>query len=324
MDERITKYIDVEERIKDIHLDETKLLAERRVLSREIARDWPKFDTPKEIDLGIEKFLFSPISAHTYKIIHKHFTHLPEERVFEKHIQIAKDYTSNLLGEGLLNNTEVIIVPEYQWGNLTAEAFCIANGLDNHHVFMPQFFSSPVELLCHELGHAAHHTGRRTIDDFWSMPVSTTSTEFVAHFCQNRFILDELTQTHFLAALGQLVTASFALSIMSYGKLRDFEGYINSEASEAIRNGWDIQMIRNQYDIFSKNISNFKYEVDRGIGLIMALSLIDEIEGMKKFLRLDRVNLRFDELLDQTFPGIDHLHNFNNINNKIIELLNRF
>jgi len=324
MDQRISKYFDVECRIKDIYLNETLSFSERRQVSIEIAKDMPEFDMPQEIDQGIKKFCFSPLTSHTYKIVHDHFRFLPEEKVTGHHIEMARVYTSSLLGDNLLKNTEVIIVPANQWGQTTAEAVCISNGFDNHFVFMPECFSSPVELLCHELAHAAHHSARRKSDDFWSLPTNIVSAEFVAHFCQNRYILDNLTQAHFLAALGQLVTATFALSIFKYGKVGDFDGFIKSEESLAIRNGWDEIMIKNYYEIFSSNISYLRYEVCRGVGLIMALALIDEVDGVREFMGLDRINIRFDDLLDVAFPGVNHQSNFENINAIVINLLNRF
>lgn len=324
MDDRITNYFSVENRIKDIYLDETRTIAERKIIANQISKDMLKLDLPKEYEQGVESFYFSPLNSHIYKIIHDNFKNFKEEKIVADHIFIARDYTSNLLGHDLLNNTQVSIVPLNQWKETIAEGICISNGFDNHFVFVPEQFSSPVELLCHELAHAAHHTGRRSGDDFWSIPTNRVSAEFVAHFCQNRYILERLTQSHFLAALGQLVTSSFALSIMNYGRLGDFGGYIKSEESLAIRSGWDMEMIRVQYDVFSANIPYLRYEIDRGIGLIMALSLIDNFDGFKKFIRLDRLNIRFDELLKMAFPEVDHMSNYKNINKKIIQLLNRF
>lgn len=52
--------------------------------------------------------------------------------------------------------------------------------------------------------------------------------------------------------------------------------------------------------------------------------LIDEHEGMSRFISEDRIDQKLETKLRTAFPNLDPLASFINVNDKIFEILERF
>lgn len=282
----------------------------------------PVPDIPQKAQHLPAKFVSSPVSAGVYRFIQAEFTLPDPQRVTEGGIMKARDYTSDLLGVGL-ENVRVEVIPQHQW-DLSAEGFQIKSGVEGHVVFVPERFSSPEELLCHEFAHAAHSTAQRRNGELPYFFANNITAEFVAHFCQFNYILDRLTRTHFASAMGQFTTATYALSIFSSQALEDFNEFIESNEAKAIREAMPHATLASQYHTFQQDMSYFFYEVQRGIGLMLALLLIDEREGMKRFISIDRIDHCLSDKLIAAFPESGILDAFPRINEQIFMLLDRF
>lgn len=314
--------IRAEEQRREILLRATGPISARDAESLRDLPPPPVPDIPQKAQLLPTNFVSSSVSADVYRFIQAEFM-LPEpQRVTEGGIMKARDYTRDLLGVGL-DNVRVEVIPQHQW-DLSAEGFQIKAGVEGHVVFVPESFSSPEELICHELAHAAHSTAQRRNGELPYFFANHITAEFVAHFCQFNYILDRLTRAHFASAMGQFTTATYALSIFSSKALEDFNEFIESNEAKAIRGAIPHATLESQYQSFKKDKPYFFYEVQRGIGLILALLLIDEREGMRRFIGIDRIDHGLSDKLIAAFPDSEILDAFSRINEQIFMLLDRF
>jgi hypothetical protein len=284
----------------------------------------PVYATPKAAGMFPDYFFSSPISSDVYSLIAEGFKHFPDLAVTESDISAARKYTSDLLGVDLQSvRVEVVPTPEWDHGH-GAEGFQIPIGLKDHMVFVPAAFTSPVELLCHEFGHAGHTTAQRQNGELPYFFVMPTTAELVAHFCQYNYLLDHGTRAQFVSALGQLTTATFAHSIVSSNELDDFEAFLKTEYAEAISRAMPFEVIERTYRAFSADKPHLYRESLRGIAIILALWLVDDHEGMKRFISADRIDQTLVVKLDAAFPGVDFMDAFSNVNEQIYKLLDRF
>lgn len=284
----------------------------------------PEYTLPQVAYALPPGFWSSPISADVYSMIAAEFKIVAAQAVTDAKVSEARLYTSNLMGVDL-NSVHVEVVPSGEWDRGDgAEGFQIRVGLTDHLVFVPDEFCSPVELLCHEFGHAAHTTAQRKNGEVPFFFVMPTSAEFVAHFCQYNYLLDHGSRAQFISALGQLTTATFALSIMASQVCDDFESFLKSENSEAIVKAMPMEILERTYWEFSGNRSHLLQESMRGMAIILALWLVDDHEGMKRFISSDRIDRAFDEKLAAAFTDVDFRAVFEGVNDQIYMLLKRF
>lgn len=284
----------------------------------------PEYALPREAYMLPSGFWSSPISSDVYSLIADGFEDVPAQAVTDAEINEARLYTSNLTGVDL-HSVRVEVVPSREWDQGdSVEGFQIRVGLTDHMVFVPSAFSSPVELLCHEFGHAAHTTAQRQNDDLPFFFAAPTTAEFVAHFCQYNYLLDHATRAHFVSALGQLTTATYALSIMASKIYDDFESFLNTEHAAAITQAMPMDVLERTYWAFSADKSHLQRESMRGMAIILALWFVDDHEGMKRFISADRIDQTFDVKLAAAFTGDDYWEAFASVNEQIYKLLDRF
>ncbi|HBP6526415.1 TPA: hypothetical protein L6A81_12310 [Pseudomonas aeruginosa] len=284
----------------------------------------PNYPQPKEALMLPGGFISSPISADIYKLIAAEFRETRPLAITDETIHEARLFTSNLTGVNL-DCVHVEVVPSHEWDlGDTVEGFHIPVGFTDHMVFAPSVFSSPTELLVHELGHAAHTTAQRKNNElpfFFATPITA---EFVAHFCQYNYLLSHQTRSHFINALGQLTPATFALSIYASQVFDNFEGFLKTEHAKSITQALPIAIIERTYWSFCTDKPRFFREALRGIAIVLALWFVDDHEGMKRFIASDRIDRAIDDKLDHAFPGTDHKKAFDCVNEQIYKLLNRF
>lgn len=278
-------------------------------------------DTAYMLPVG---FWSSPISVDVYRLIAEGFDFGPAQALTEANINEARQYTSNLLGVDL-QGVRIEVVPSREWDlGDTVEGFQIRVGLTDHMVFVPDAFVSPVELLCHELGHAAHTTAQRQNGELPFFFTAPTTAEFVAHVCQYNYLLDHGTRAQFLSAMGQLTTATFALSIMASQINDDFEAFLNTQHAEAITQAMPMDIVEDTYWKLSGDGQHLLRESMRGMAIILALWFVDDHEGMKRFISADRIDQPFDVKLAAAFPGKDFMEAFESVNEQFFNLLDRF
>lgn len=269
-------------------------------------------------------FWSSPISVDVYRLIAEGFNLGPTQALTEAKINEARQYTSNLLGVDL-QGVRVEVVPSREWDlGDTVEGFHIPVGLTDHIVFVPDVFVSPAELLCHELGHAAHTTAQRQNGELPFFFTASTTAEFVAHVCQYNYLLDHGTRAQFLSAMGQLTTATFALSIEASRICDDFEAFLKTQNAEAITQAMPMDVVEGTYWKFSGDRRHLLNESMRGMAIILALWFVDDHEGVKRFISADRIDQPFDAKLAAAFPGKDFMEAFESVNEQFFNLLDRF
>lgn len=271
-------------------------------------------------------FISAPVSASTYRLIWREATAHPMglHRVMGEHIDEARSYVQDLFDVDL-GRVRVEIVPRSQWDDHTAEATTKKEGVDSHLIFIPDFCDCPPsELLVHEFAHAGHFAAQRQnneIEYFWSFPATK---EFAAHFCQYNFLLERRPRADFMHAMGQFVMSTYALAILSANALSSFESFIQSEQGQAIQEGWPMAELVSTFELFQRNQSFFIDEWQRGIAQMLSLLLIDEREGMRRFIRLDRIDQDLGTKLAVAFPEVGVLDAFPQINAQVASLLKRF
>lgn len=284
----------------------------------------PPYTIPQTAYMLPGGFWSSPISAHVYSLIAAGFNQTPSLAVTDTDISEARQFTSNLLGVDL-DDVRVEVVPSREWDQGdTVEGFQIRVGVTDHMVFVPDTFCSPAELLCHEFGHAAHTTAQRQNGELPFFFAAPTTAEFVAHFCQYNYLLEFGTRAQFLSALGQLTTASFALSIVASQIYDDFEAFLETEHAQAITEAMSLDVVRETYWMFSADQHHRLREAMRGMAIILALWFVDDREGMKRFIRADRIDEPFNEKLAAAFPDKDFMDAFEGVNEQVRKLLDRF
>jgi hypothetical protein len=309
-------------------LSQNLLLARGTITERQEASQRgvvpPPYTMPQTAYMLPGGFWSSPISAHVYSLIAAGFNQTPSLAVTDADISEARQFTSNLLGVDL-KDVRVEVVPSREWDQGdTVEGFQIRVGFTEHMVFVPDTFCSPVELLCHEFGHAAHTTAQRQNGELPFFFAAPTTAEFVAHFCQYNYLLDYGTRAQFLSALGQLTTATFALSIVASQVYDDFEAFLDTENAQAITQAMPLDVVKDTYWMFSADRPHLLRESMRGMAIILALWFVDEHEGMKRFIYADRIDEPFDVKLTAAFPDKDFVDAYENVNEQVQKLLDRF
>lgn len=273
------------------------------------------------------EFITAAVSAKIYRMIGSAYgtraaqRALAEQPVTAAGIEEAREYVSSLMDVDL-STVMVEVVPNSKWGDSGAEGIHFKAGLDQHLIVMPSYVASAIEVLVHEFGHAAHAIKQRQNGEYPFFFTADGTVELISHYCQYHYIVERLSRDHLLIALGQLTTASYALSIQASGT-KDFDHYEASGAAAEPLRSMSIDMLQSTHAVFCENQAYYFSEVFRGISLMLALLLLDENEGMRRYASLDRVDRRLQDKLSDAFAGKDVLMSFSKINERIEELLER-
>jgi hypothetical protein len=320
------------EQIMVKHLLETSgKLQGRRAQATALAQRAATGLTMPAIHPGTEQFLTKVArqtlitgATHQLSINAMQFGTLPAHPILEKHIAAARDFTGKLLDINL-DDVEVVVVPQEEWDVPVAEGVTYYYAANQHLVFVPPTFTAPTELLCHELGHAAHATGRRRTEELPFYVGLAVTEELVSHFSQFNYILAHGTRREFVEALGALTTASFAVAIWgTQDQAKDRDAFMATRhAGEFLKAIPDYNLIY-QYQQFAQYQHEFIGQLHRGVGMLLALLLVDEHEGMRRFIALDRVDHSLADKLAATFPGVDLDAALAQINERIASLVARF
>ena len=293
----------------------------------EAVRDFPPPSTdrfPPEAFALPPEFRSAPVSAAIYRLISNEFTIQPDQPITYREISEARAYTSTLLGVDL-SAVRVEVVPVHEWDEgATVEGFQVPVGVRDHLVFVPDMFMSPQELLCHELAHAGHTTAQRLNGELPYFSTAPLTAELVAHYCQYNYLLEHKDRAHFVGALMQLMTASYALAIYASGIHNDFGAFLKAAEAREIREALPRDVLESTYRTFQTDRRFWHQEVMRGVSNILALLLVDEHEGMRRFISADRIDQTLEAKLIAAFPNVDLLTSFGNVNDQLFMLLERF
>lgn len=117
----------------------------------------------------------------------------------------AINYVGGITGLDLSNVKEVRLD---RYDCAYTEGECVACNQDNHHVYysLDSNQVSSVDLLCHEIGHAADFTyARQAPGGDETLYRHQSITEAVAHYCQFRYLRDHGNKYKRTGALGSFV-----------------------------------------------------------------------------------------------------------------------
>lgn len=212
----------------------------------------------------------------------------------------------------------------------SVEGFFMSCGIADGTVFLPSVFCSPVELIVHEIGHAMHTKIRRqqrpTDYRFW-MDLHPIGSEMCAYHAQFSYLLKHGTREQFYVALGALLAKVSQLLCLSgvylQMSLADFEkwalvqAYRNTGAWQALLDIY--RRIHPTHPNSKHNIAVAAREFFSGMGLALALKLIDEPEGLVAFMKEDSIAKPILFKLKEAFPHRHDLVNLDDIN----EVINR-
>lgn len=269
--------------------------------------------------------LSSPIGHCTYDFIWNRGRVCAYPTVISRQdIEEARGYASELLQLDL-SSVQVSLIPDRDWDMPRSEGVHFDVASEEHVILVPTTVQMvPGDLLCHEFGHSCHAIARRKHACVSHYLADIVTAELVAHFTQYNYILSHLSIGHFASALGQLVTSSFALSIIATGESQDYEVFIEKAEAHAIREVWSADILREQFEKFRLDRNYLMSEAGRGISLILALILIDEHDSMRNFIGADRIDVSLETKLAAVFPKVNFESEFSQINAKVIELAQRF
>lgn len=322
----IEKLIRAEAQFKQTLLATRGSVDERRRFALEQAPKiaWP--EVPSEVNSLPPEMAIAPISTATYHQVYKesHSRSLPTQWVTQVHIDEARSYVQELFDVDL-SKVQVEVLPNSQWNDDWAEASHFKSGIDNHLILIPEMCPcSPDELLVHEFGHAGHVTAQRQTGEYPFFFAQPMTVEFPAHFCQYNFILDKLSRIDFMKAMLQVVTSTYALAVLNFGSMQNFEAFWVSEEADAIRQAWPQSVLIKTFRSFQDDRQYFLSECRRGVSQMLALTLVDRHEEMRKFIRLDRYDRAIAPKLEEAFPGDQVTEGFRHINEQVVKLLSRF
>lgn len=251
-----------------------------------------------------------------------------DELVTAQHIRKARDFIQQHYAfDASLIPVHISRVPQTE----SVEGFFMSCGIADGAVFLPSVFCSPVELIVHELGHAMHTKIRRQQqpDDyrFW-MAGDSIASEMCAYHAQFSYLLKYGSRLQFYVALGALVTQVSQLlclrALSANMSLRDFQIW---SPVQAYRNTAPWQALLDMYGGMLPTHRNSKQnsavaarEYSRGMGLALALKLIDEPEGLVAFMKEDNVAKPILLRLKDAFPHRGDLGCLDDINEVILQI----
>lgn len=210
----------------------------------------------------------------------------------------------------------------------SVEGFFMPCGIADGVVFLPSVFCSPVELIVHELGHAMHTTIRRqqrpTDYRFW-MDRHPIGSEMCAYHAQFSYLLKHGTREQFYVALGALLTnVSQLLCLLAVNAKMSQADFQKWPLVQAYRNTGAWQALLDMYGGMHPTHPNSEQntavavsEYPKGMGVALALKLIDEPEGLVTFMKEDSVAKPILLKLNEAFPHRKDLGNLDDINEVI-------
>ncbi|MDO6387911.1 hypothetical protein [Uliginosibacterium sp. 31-12] len=213
----------------------------------------------------------------------------------------------------------------------SVEGFFMPCGISDGAVFLPSEFCSPVELIVHELGHAMHTTIRRqrqpTDYRFW-MNRFQIESEMCAFHAQFSYLLKHGNRVQFYVALGALLTKVSELlclrALSEEMSLADFKTWL---PVQAYRDTGAWQALLDMYGGMNPTHPNSEQntavavrEYPKGMGLALALKLIDEPEGLVAFMKEDSAAMPILSKLNEAFPRHNNLVSLDDINDVIHQI----
>lgn len=271
------------------------------------------------------------LSAETQQAIDRAFaggSAFRNEPVTAEHIRQAREFIQQHYAfDASAVPVHISRVPQTE----SVEGFFMSCGIANGAVFLPSVFCSPVELIVHELGHAMHTTIRRqqrpTDYRFW-MARYPIESEMCAYHAQFNYLLKYGTRVQFYVALGALLTKVSQLlclrALSAEKSLTDFQTW---SPVQAYRNTGAWQALLKMYGGMLPTHPNSKQntavavsEYPRGMGLALALKLIDEPEGLVAFMKEDSVAKPILLKLNEAFPLRKNLGSLDDINEVIHQI----
>lgn len=271
------------------------------------------------------------LSAETQQAISRAFaggSAYRDEPVTAEHIRQAQEFIQqNYEFDVSAVPVNISRVPQTE----SVEAFFMSCGIADGAVFLPSVFCSPVELIVHELGHAMHTTIRRrqrpTDYRFWTARYPIES-EMCAYHAQFSYLLKHGTRVQFYVALGALLTnvsQILCLRALSAEKsLTDFQTWPPVQAYRKTR-AWQalLDMYGGMNPTHPKSEQNIAVAVSehpKGMGLALALKLIDEPEGIVAFMKEDSLAKPILLKLNEAFPHRKNLGSLDDINEVIHQI----
>lgn len=273
------------------------------------------------------EFFSGPKRAETYRSIWNavSMSRFPRIRTAPRHIEDARKCVESLLGVDLAQ-VRVDVIPTAEWNaENNAEGTTLKGGRERHLILVPEMCDcDPTELLVHEFGHAGHFSAQRANDNyafFWTSPVTA---EFVAHFCQYNYLLEQRPRADFYRALGQFVAATYALTIVdAHPRNGSFAEFIETPNASAFKQGWPRDALEKNFLAYRSNLGYLSEQLARGIAQILALVLVDEREGMRKFVKFDRIDESLLSKLQAAFPSGGLQERYQQIDSRLAGLLQR-
>lgn len=251
-------------------------------------------------------------------------------KIAEAHVEEAKAFMYHYYNVDLSHIfVHIAIVPETE----DVEGFTLAHGVDHSTVVVPCHFSSPVELIVHELGHSMHNMIRRrnapTDIRFWTG--GTTEAEMCAYHAQFNYLLKHGTQDMFYQALGALmVKISWSLCLKLTNEKINFSKFKNHPLVQAYKSLPPYEALLQMF--LQLQESNCAYQSRRffarkecnyGLGNALALALIDESSAFLDFMSKDSYAVPLAVKLKIAFPHRDDLQNLDHINEIIKSISDR-
>ncbi|CAM3842127.1 hypothetical protein VRRI112168_02795 [Vreelandella rituensis] len=316
----------IEQALLDAYLNGEGTLREREQKVRETHETPVLPNVPLPGMVIPASFAQVQFSGRTYEWINcvggAHSQQVKDVPVTDAMIREAKDFVGELLGEDVQAIRVVRVAPEV-WGDRAAEGFLREAGNELPVVFVPTVFTCPVELLCHELAHAAHTMVRRRTGDAAMALARPASAEFIAHFVQYRYVMAYLQEQDLALAMGQLTTAMYAKAIQAFmlsQKITTGEelwdkrvALLESGPARPFLEALPDSVLLRQLRVFAEGRQGLEAESERALGIMLALLFIDDPKGVRAYMAIDtlarsiedKVAEAFSANLDELLPAVE-------------------
>lgn len=222
------------------------------------------------------------------------------QEVAQYHIDRARIYVSALLDVDLAS---VQVITSTHAGNEPeGRGTVYPCGVDEHLVVVPMWSSDPEGMLVRQFAIAAHYCAMRSKGTLGSMVSDVATQEMVGHFAATRYAQECQTPELVTSKQGMLVKWEFAKG-MAENPTQPI-AFICSDLGCQLIQDYGAQfcqrMIVNLYECMAEG-QGITYGAAGFLGYALGIALLDEVEGMRQFIRNDTGVMTLEVKLSQAF-----------------------
>lgn len=221
--------------------------------------------------------------------------------VTEAHIAEARSYVAELLQQDV-SHVSVVLAPTHVMRS-SSLGTVYSNQATEHVVVVPESSFDPMGILIQHFAAAAHYCALRERGDLAGMVTDDVTQQMIGHFALLRwpgvsedysvlFELRDMVQWEVAAALGRSPTNTLAFVASELGG-----SMVNDYGPDLFKS-----MVTNLYESATDG-QMFVLGTKLFIGRVLALAFLDDLDGIRRFMRLDTGDRTLADKLNEAMPG---------------------